>query len=135
MAASKNTSCMNQGECICHLCKKQRFECRQSPTTCPLLRLNTVEICAHDLTRLTPPNIFCPYNEMWRSQFCFCCCTNHSDIKDCEVNWDLKPKCECFKCCKICAGKADTDNDCFCHLKDRLYIPCIHYRGKCKSLQ
>ena len=136
MAACRNTSFLNSRNCPCHLCTKQRFDgCQHLPAT-QVLGINSIRICVHDLTRLTPPNIFCPYIAMWQSQYIFCCCVNHSDIADCEINWDLKPKCKCFKCCKLCSGQnSDSDNDCLCHLKDRLYIPCDHYRGKCSSLQ
>jgi len=137
MAARSNAS-VGPPKCPCHLCKDTRlFGCALPSTSLP--QFNGMAICAHTITRLTPPNIFCPYLEMWRSQAVYCCCTNHMNILDCEVNHDLKPECQCFRCCKICAlGQSQVlarECGCFCHLKDRLYVPCKHYRGKCRSLQ
>lgn len=139
--ACKEKAVYTVPKCPCHLCQKTVFiECDKDEVAC--YNMNGKIIAVNDMENCTPPTIFCPYIDMWKSLFYPCCCTNHKKPGDCELNG--KTQCSCSRCCFACmynikmykiwpaltagGNKIDCQT---CQLKCFFYTPCKHFRGFC----
>ena len=114
IALAKNKA--TQPLCQCQLCHRES--------------LSGMEIVG---VEKPPPSIFCPYLDMWRSQYFACCCsTPHKDGEICQatIRNNISVLCQCPRCCdcmkeikldEITNLKVDCDK---CIKKSHFYIPC-----------
>ena len=127
---ARNT--FTQPDCPCHLCEKKMFSLQH--------HINEI-VTTPSTLRFTPPTIFCPYLDMWRSMWFACCCTTpHPDKEICQqtVRNNQVVECKCPRCCKKCMQNFKIDEsthlkiDCQqCATKTYLYMPCQHLKGFC----
>ena len=127
-------------QCPCHLCQKIVFEEVDEDDGLAWYSMNGKMITVRDIDKCMPPSIFCPFIDMWRSQWFGCCCTTHFNPLDCENHGALS--CTCPRCCPECmgfgryypdlvdGGKIDCHK---CSLKSKFYTPCHHFRGFCSK--
>lgn len=137
MQACKDKAAVSVPRCKCHLCQKTVF--KPPHRTRNPYYIDGKFINADEMENSPKPTIFCPFLEMFKSQYFPCCCVTHKEPRDCKINGGVANICECPRCCRHCMKDLvmlsdGTKKDCdICQLKCRYYTPCKHLRGFCDT--